>query len=271
MLHCMKLHPEPFAKIQNGSKTIELRLYDEKRQQIQVGDYISFTRTDDAAEQMQVRVTALHCFEHFAALYAHLPLLQCGYTEENLADAAPSDMEQYYSPQEQLRYGVVGIALRRTDLQRFLDAQAHGYQAASVYVMALEELRRGKKETHWMWYVFPQIAGLGCDEITAYFALRDLAEARDYVQHPILGERLRICSQALLSLETDDPVAVFGLIDAYKLRSCMTLFRAAAPEETVFQAVLDRFCMGMPDEETLALLARQSQQEGARSECDIKP
>ncbi|MBQ7321990.1 MAG: ASCH domain-containing protein [Clostridia bacterium] len=109
-MHEMKLHPSPFEKIKNGTKTIELRLYDEKRQQLREGDGIAFTNTA-SGERICATVKKLHRFDSFAALYRTLPLLQCGYTAENIASADPSDMSRYYSAEEQHKYGVVGIEL----------------------------------------------------------------------------------------------------------------------------------------------------------------
>ena len=255
MLHHMQLNAEPFAMIQNGSKTIELRLYDEKRQSVQAGDYIAFTQTECPSETIQTRVIALHRFDRFAALYENLPLLQCGYTAENVSGASPADMEQYYSREKQAQYGVVGIELRMTELQRFLDAQNNGWQGNSDYTTAMHEIQAGEKKTHWMWYVFPELQGLQkYDKATEYFAIRDLQEAQDYYAHPLLGQRLLAITQALLVLPMDDPMRIFGYIDAFKFRACMTLFHAAAPGEQLFTAALNQYCMGMPDEETLELL-----------------
>jgi ASC-1-like (ASCH) protein len=110
-LHEMKLQPSPFEKIKRGEKTIELRLYDEKRQQIKVGDRIVFTNTD-SGKSLWVTVVKLHRFDSFAQLYEALPLLQCGYTVEDVDKAHPSDMEAYYSVEEQKKYGVVGIEIQ---------------------------------------------------------------------------------------------------------------------------------------------------------------
>ena len=109
-VHCLKLHASPFEMIKSGKKTIELRLYDEKRQKIKVGDDIIFTSTV-TGEKMCATVKKLHLFDSFAKLYENLPLLQCGYTAEDVDTAHPSDMEQYYSVEEQKKYGVVGIEL----------------------------------------------------------------------------------------------------------------------------------------------------------------
>lgn len=113
MLHQMKLHNAPFEEIFAGRKTIELRLYDEKRQRIQIGDEICFSNSSNPGSTITARVTALHRFASFEELYAALPLERCGYRPEELATASPRDMELYYSPQEQARYGVVGIELQQ--------------------------------------------------------------------------------------------------------------------------------------------------------------
>ena len=107
-VHSMNLHAQPYEKIKSGEKTIELRLYDEKRQVIQVGDQIVFTNTA-TGETLCAKVVKLHRFDSFKELYASLPLLQCGYTPEDIATATPDDMEQYYSAEKQSKYGVVGI------------------------------------------------------------------------------------------------------------------------------------------------------------------
>lgn len=111
MLHEMKLHAGPFAMIVSGRKTIELRLWDEKRRQIQVGDRIRFTCSDDPVRSFETTVTALHLFPSFAALYQALPLDQCGYLPEELSSASPADMDVYYPAEKQAKYGVVGIQL----------------------------------------------------------------------------------------------------------------------------------------------------------------
>jgi ASC-1-like (ASCH) protein len=106
----MKLQPAPFEEIKRGQKTIELRLYDEKRRAIKVGDRITFTNTE-SGETLSARVLKLHLFDSFAELYRALPLLKCGYTTADIDTAAPADMDAYYSAEEQAKYGVVGIVL----------------------------------------------------------------------------------------------------------------------------------------------------------------
>lgn len=115
MTHTLNLHPQPFAMIADGRKTIELRLWDEKRSQIQVGDTLVFVHTEDESETLTARVTALYCFPDFAALYAALPLDKCGYLPEELATASPADMNVYYSAERQAQYGVVGIEIARIE------------------------------------------------------------------------------------------------------------------------------------------------------------
>ena len=251
-LHRMKLKAYPFRKIQNVSKTIELRLNDEKRQQVQVGDFIEFTQIDDASQRLTVRVTALHHFNSFAELYAALSKEKLGYEHTETSD--PDHMDVYYPREKQEKYGVLGIELRLTDLQKFVDAQEHGYSFGETYETAFSEIKQGQKMTHWIWYVFPQIQGLGISGTTAYFSIKDLNEAKDYYAHPVLGARLIEITEELLKIRTDDPMAVFCYPDAYKVRSCMTLFKYAAPEQELFQKVLDKFCRGMEDDKTLEIL-----------------
>ena len=133
-------------------------------------------------------------------------------------------------------------------LDRFLDAQR------GDYATALAEVRRGRKTSHWMWYIFPQIAGLGQSSTARYYSIRDLEEAREYYAHPVLGQRLREISGALLALRGSDPVAVFGGIDSMKLKSSMTLFALAAPDDPLFQQVLDKYYGGERDALTLRIL-----------------
>jgi uncharacterized protein (DUF1810 family) len=134
------------------------------------------------------------------------------------------------------------------DLRRFVDAQAHTYD------QALAELRAGEKRTHWMWFVFPQIAGLGHSGMARRFAISGLDEARAYVAHPTLGRRLVESARALTDLDTADADRVLGPVDAQKLRSSMTLFARAAPDEPVFREVLDHYFDGTEDDATTSRL-----------------
>ncbi|TME80715.1 MAG: DUF1810 domain-containing protein [Chloroflexi bacterium] len=137
------------------------------------------------------------------------------------------------------------------DLERFVSAQE------GMYDDVLEELRRGRKSGHWIWFIFPQIAGLGQSAMSQRYALRSLEEARAYLAHPVLGARLRECAE--LVLEAGERAGgsaeeIFGSLDAKKVRSSMTLFRLAAPDEPVFGRLLDRFYGGAMDEATLGIL-----------------
>lgn len=113
MTHYMTLQPDPFSAIQSGEKDIELRLLDERRQRIRIGDRIEFQNTEDSSCKLTVMVTGLHPFPSFRELYASLPLLRCGYREDELTYASAADMEQYYSKAQQKKYGVVGIEIKR--------------------------------------------------------------------------------------------------------------------------------------------------------------
>lgn len=136
-------------------------------------------------------------------------------------------------------------------LDRFLDAQL------STYARALAEIGRGRKTSHWMWFIFPQLAGLGRSEMARRFAIGSLDEAQAYLAHPVLGPRYIECVTALQDLPTSDAVAVFGSIDAMKLRSSLTLFLRAGEANSLVAAPLDRWFQGQQDERTLALLDKQ--------------
>jgi len=135
-------------------------------------------------------------------------------------------------------------------LQRFVAAQDQD----GTYERALAELRAGRKASHWIWFVFPQIAGLGRSPMAQEYAIASLAEARAYLDHPLLGSRLRECAAALLPHAGTPAAAILGGIDATKLRSSMTLFARAAPEEPLFGEVLDAFYDGEADPATLRAL-----------------
>ncbi len=137
------------------------------------------------------------------------------------------------------------------DLDRFVAAQDGSYETA------LAEIRRGAKRSHWMWYIFPQIAGLGRSAMAQRYAIRSIAEARAYLEHPLLGQRLRDCVSALQDLTRGSAESVFGTVDAVKLRSSLTLF-AEAGGGPLFEAALARW-FGEPDPATLSIVA-----EGAR-------
>lgn len=116
MQHTMKLQPKPIQMIKDGIKTIELRLFDEKRKKVKIGDTILFTNTENDNDILKVKVNEIYIFKSFEELYQNLPLLECGYTKENIAGAEPKDMEQYYSKVQQRKYGVVGFKIELRDI-----------------------------------------------------------------------------------------------------------------------------------------------------------
>jgi uncharacterized protein (DUF1810 family) len=132
------------------------------------------------------------------------------------------------------------------DLERFVAAQ----DAGGTYARAVDELRRERKTSHWMWFVFPQIAGLGSSPMSRKFAIGSLAEAQAYLRHPVLGPRLLECAGIVAQAQTPSAELILGYVDARKLHSSATLFMRAAPEAAVFQHVLDRFFDGRPDPAT---------------------
>jgi uncharacterized protein (DUF1810 family) len=134
------------------------------------------------------------------------------------------------------------------DLERFVAAQR------TVYDDVVGELRRGRKTSHWIWFIFPQIAGLGQSAMSRRYAIGSLAETRAYLEHPILGPRLRESAALLLGVPGRIAEEILGQVDARKVRSSMTLFRRAAPDEPVFADVLNRFYDGVPDPRTDELL-----------------
>ena len=133
------------------------------------------------------------------------------------------------------------------DLTRFFTAQE------TQYAVALAEITKGKKRSHWMWYIFPQIKGLGFSEIAHFYGIMDIQEAKEYLAHPVLGKRLIQISQVLLGLDSNNANSIFGSPDDLKLKSCMTLF-ASVSSESVFQQVLDKFFGGVKDAKTLQLI-----------------
>ena len=136
------------------------------------------------------------------------------------------------------------------DLERFVAAQ----DAGGTYASAVAELRAGRKLGHWMWFVFPQVAGLGMSATSQRYAIASLEEARLYLAHPVLGSRLEECARILTALSGRTAREIFGSVDELKLRSSMTLFARAAPGDPLFQEVLDRYFGGSADERTDALL-----------------
>ena len=136
-----------------------------------------------------------------------------------------------------------------SELDRFIRAQEYNYSDA------LKEIKNGKKTTHWMWYVFPQIKGLGKSDTAKLYAIKDLQEAKDYLNNEILSNRLEQVCKALLDLDCNDVYKIFGSPDDMKLKSSMTLFEIAAPENKIFKRVLDKYFNGERDQKTIEIIS----------------
>ena len=135
-------------------------------------------------------------------------------------------------------------------LNRYLEAQEN------VYARVLSELRAGKKTTHWIWFIFPQIAGLGYSLTAKKYAIQSIEEAYAYLKHDLLGKRLRECTELVLAIEGNDIDQVFGYPDNLKFRSCMTLFNEVADDNNCFKKAIEQFFSGEPDEKTLEILKK---------------
>jgi uncharacterized protein (DUF1810 family) len=142
------------------------------------------------------------------------------------------------------------------DLARFVEAQARSYESA------ISEIRSGRKRSHWMWFVFPQLSGLGRSAISRKYAIADIGEAEAYLRHPVLGARLLESMSAVVDVQGRSAFEIFGEPDDLKLRSCATLFAAVSPAGSIFHQVLDRYFAGEPDVETLRLLGRLGPLDG---------
>jgi uncharacterized protein (DUF1810 family) len=139
----------------------------------------------------------------------------------------------------------------KDDIERFVVAQK------DVYHTALNEIKNGKKQSHWMWFVFPQIRGLGFTDFNIYYGIKDLGEARQYLNDPVLGKRLIEISEAVLSVQGKTALEIFGKPDQRKLKSCMTLFNQIQNADPVFHEVLEKYYQGQGDDKTIAILMSQ--------------
>lgn len=142
----------------------------------------------------------------------------------------------------------------RDRLERFIEPQEQDYD------QALKEIRNGRKTSHWIWYIFPQLRGLGRSYMSDYYGIRDLEEAKAFLQDPYLGKNLKEISEALLELDSDNATQVMGIPDDMKLKSSMTLFACADPETDVFGKVLEKFYNGHRDQKTLEMLAKENEE-----------
>ena len=136
------------------------------------------------------------------------------------------------------------------NLQRFLDAQSN------IYSQVITELQQGSKRTHWIWFIFPQMAGLGFSQTASYYGIKSIDEARSYLKQPILGERLRECVRLVLNVKGKTARQIFGSPDDLKFCSSMTLFQQASPDNSLFAKALDQYYQGKADTRTLQLLGR---------------
>lgn len=140
----------------------------------------------------------------------------------------------------------------RDRLERFIEPQEQDYE------QALKEIRNGRKVSHWIWYIFPQLRGLGKSYMSDYYGIRDLDEAKAFLQDPYLGKHLQEISEALLNLDNDNATQIMGRPDDMKLKSSMTLFACADPENAVFEKVLEKFYNGNKDGRTLKMLSKEN-------------
>lgn len=140
----------------------------------------------------------------------------------------------------------------RHDLSRFLNAQE------AVYDRALAEIKRGRKSSHWMWFIFPQFEGLGFSSTSRRYSIKSIGEAQAYLNHPVLGKRLTACAEAVLGVDGRSAFAIFGSPDDMKLKSSATLFERVSPPDSVFSRLLDKYYNGERDEKTLALIVKSS-------------
>ena len=145
----------------------------------------------------------------------------------------------------------MGDSHESDDLDRFVTAQN------GVYPGVVDELRRGRKTGHWIWFIFPQIAGLGRSDVSRFYSIASPDEARAYLAHPVLGARLIECTTIVAGIPDRTAIEIFGSVDAMKFRSSMTLFHRVAPDEPAFRAVLDRFYDGTADDATDALIGEE--------------
>jgi uncharacterized protein (DUF1810 family) len=229
----------------------------------EVADLEFFSETETLTEEEQA-ILDRHYAWYEANCLQRLPVVKCTPTrvinhaqryERLVSLNAPVVVidEEGRNLAEQLALYYHHVQKPKPDFTRFIEAQAGTYEAA------LKEIRNGKKETHWMWFVFPQLRGLGKSSMSQTYGLADLDEAKAYLADIILGSRLRLITEELLKFDKRNPEDIFGDIDAMKLKSCMTLFaHAENNEDSVFRNVLRQYFNGQEDHKTIALLAIQN-------------
>ena len=246
---------ESFYAIKAGYKTIELFEDGEIFNKVIEGKEVILYPEENSYVTEAKTVAAIISFKDIKSAFVSLPLLKCGYTPFTLRYATPDDFRGICKLKAGLPGGITAVKFKEEPLQRFLAGQSSALPDCSGYDTALQEIKSGRKETHFIWSIFPQIKGLTPDPVTEYFGLDGYDEASAYFSHPILGERLQEITKALLKLNTNDPVSVFGMVDAFKLRASMTLFEAVTGNE-IFTKALEKFCLDKRDNPTLSLLRK---------------
>lgn len=259
MERSIKVSEESYNSISAGFKSIEIVAKNDVTQEIADGDILILSTVEYPNRVIRKTVAETKPISDFDKFYGILPLLRCGYTPFTLDKASTNDLLERCGLDAQQKNELICIEYEEESLQRFTIGQSGGMPDCSSYDVALSEIRNGRKETHWIWYIFPLIKGLTNDTVTEYFALKSVDEAKYYIEHPVLGKRLKEITDELLKLDKNDPVSIFGMGDSFKLRACMTLFSAIAPEIELFQNVIEKYCMGMRDKYTDTIICNAIQ------------
>lgn len=234
-----------------GYKSAEICLYDIDCQKLKAGDTVLLTFRENNVEKTVRKITV---YPDMTALYNNAQMLKCGYTPFTFRQKSPHDTEIYFTNDELSNHRIAYVEFEELPLQRFLSGHAGDIPDCSSYATALSEIKNGKKTTHWIWYVFPQIKGRTIDDVTEYYALDGRKEAELFLSHPILGQRLLEITNTLMSLDAYDLVSIFGMVDAFKVVACMTLFDSISENTTLFSDVLDKYFFGNRDSDTLRLI-----------------
>ena len=244
---------ETFDAISAGYKTALLVPINNRTLNIGKDDILTLSTYDSTEWSLTKRVSAVRIIDDIRKEFDSLNLLKCGYTPFTLYEASPDDLMSRCGI-DRRKTKVIAVELKEEPLQRFIAGQSGAMPDCSSYDTALAEIRSGVKVTHWIWYVLPQIKGLTRDRVTEYYALNGYEEAVEYLNHPILGLRIKAITSELMKLKSNDPVSVFGMGDSFKLRASMTLFSIIAPDISLFENAIDKFCMGIKDRSTILML-----------------
>ena len=248
---------ESFKAISCGFQSVEIIKSNEITNNLKQGNIVCLWTNESPDFVIKKRISNVKVFGDIRIAFNGLNLLKSGYTPFTLKNASPYDIMKRYGLDNSTENDIVVVEFEEEPLQRFVAGQSGEMPDCSSYDIALKEIQNGRKETHWIWYVLPQIKGLTNDPVTAYFASTNCTEAQRYIQDNTLGLRLKEITEALLSLETNDPVSIFGMGDSFKLRACMTLFSAVSPKIDLFQRVIDKYCLGVIDIKTNIIIERK--------------